>query len=229
MHICLLCIVKENGKFVLLVKLLLVQSRSSSHHHHVFSTTESIWQTRSLTSIRACIARCNRSEVPSRKRPAKIRPLSHHWNGFDQFRVTPPTTSSIDWRNFFTPSAENSTSKLKTWIEKKVQENATSFIEEFYRLVMEIFYSRANVILPLGKNLHRTKSRWKSWWNISTINRRNSRRIFWPNWNNRSRSNWNRKHSSSSVWRFSSKQKIFLDARDFQIERFFFDIKHRLT
>lgn len=135
-----------------------IATATTTKTHSRLSQSPSRMTTRSITSIRACIARCNRPDVTTRKRLAQDLPSNVATPPMKRLRSSQSEMNDDDefdrLKKFLQTFAKEINVELKIWIENKLKENLTLFTDEFYRIVMEIFYSRANVILPFVKNLH---------------------------------------------------------------------------
>lgn len=108
--------------------------------------------TRSLTSIRARIARCNQPSVSTTKRTTTeiISPT--------------PTSKRIKFEKkqndydlinqFLNSFSKEINDKLRESLEQKLHEDLSLFNDNIYRIISELMINKCDMILPLVKQLH---------------------------------------------------------------------------
>ena len=107
-------------------------------------------QTRSLSSIRACIARCNK---PSTTVTTKKRTTT-------ESIISPPPTSKrrkneYDLIEKYLHSfSKEINEELKEFLEEKLHENLSLFIDRFCSIINELLFNKCNLILLQIKKLH---------------------------------------------------------------------------
>lgn len=114
-------------------------------------------QTRSLSSIRACIARCNKPAAGTRKRAAAEQTSVSPPKIPKRMKSTTPNESANNAdpiESFLLSLSKDIHADLTELIERKRNENMTSFYDHVYDLVTELLFSKCDVILPLVKQLH---------------------------------------------------------------------------
>jgi len=115
-------------------------------------------QTRSLNSIRACIARCNQPIKETKKRTTTELISSS----------SPPTSKRIKSqkteenknnsydliKKFLHSFSKEINDELKNILEEKLQEDISLFNDNIYRIISELMINKCDIILPLIKHLH---------------------------------------------------------------------------
>lgn len=112
--------------------------------------------TRSLTAIRACIARSNQAVPVSRKRTAtqsisSLPPIPKR----RKTTKSEPHENEYDRINKFINSfAKQIDEDLKKVLQQKLNEDILSFHDNLYRTFSELMVYKCDIILPLVKTLH---------------------------------------------------------------------------
>jgi hypothetical protein len=111
-------------------------------------------RTRSLTSIRACIAQCNRLTSRTNKRTATttLLPVNNK-----RMKTSQQVTSHDEYdrfRRFLYQSLNEIDDVMRKLIESKLMENTSLFADHIYQLVSELMLNNCDSIVPLVKYLH---------------------------------------------------------------------------
>jgi hypothetical protein len=112
-------------------------------------------QTRSLNTIRACIARCNKPTAIAQKRTAteSISP-SPIPKRVKSTRIEEKKNEYDVFAKFITSSSKEMNDELRKIIEIKLHDDISLLIDHLYRIVSDLMITKCEMILPLVKHLH---------------------------------------------------------------------------
>ncbi|CAF4327943.1 unnamed protein product, partial [Adineta steineri] len=113
-------------------------------------------QTRSLNSIRSCIARCNQPKTITKKRTAtEIISSPPKPSKRIKSTTTQQTHNEYDliikFLNSFSKEINN---ELSQFIEQKLNDDILLLNDNIYRIISELLINKCNMILPFIKQLH---------------------------------------------------------------------------
>ena len=110
-------------------------------------------QTRSLTSIRSCIARCNRpsSKVSQKRSAPEPNPTIVVSK---RQKPSPSNTDTDQLVKFLRVSSNVLNEALKKWIDDKLHGTVSVFLDDFHRAITEMVINRCDIILPFVQRLH---------------------------------------------------------------------------
>ncbi|CAF0787771.1 unnamed protein product [Adineta steineri] len=113
-------------------------------------------QTRSLNSIRSCIARCNQPKTITKKRTAtEIISSPPKPSKRIKSTTTQQTHNEYDliikFLNSFSKEINN---ELSQFIEQKLNDDVLLLNDNIYRIISELLINKCNMILPFIKQLH---------------------------------------------------------------------------
>ncbi|CAF3361589.1 unnamed protein product [Rotaria sp. Silwood1] len=117
-------------------------------------------QTRTLNSIRTCIARCNQPTIVNRKRTATelISELPPIPKRMKSTRTQQQQQNSNEYDliiKFLNSFSKEINDDLQKFLQQKLHEDILLFNDNIYRIFSDLMMYRCNIILPLVKNLHR--------------------------------------------------------------------------
>jgi hypothetical protein len=108
-------------------------------------------QTRSLNSIRSCIARCNQPIKEVKKRTTTELPISKRI----KFQKTEENKNLYNLiTKFLNSFSKEINDELKNNLEEKLQEDISLFNDNIYQIISELMINKCDIILPLIKHLH---------------------------------------------------------------------------
>ncbi|CAF2731689.1 unnamed protein product [Rotaria sp. Silwood2] len=115
-------------------------------------------QTRSLNSIRTCIARCNQPTPVNRKRTAtelisSLPPIPKRMKStrIEQQKYHNEYELIIKFLNSFSKEINDD---LRKFLQQKLHEDILLFNDNIYRIFSDLMIYKCDIILPLVKNLH---------------------------------------------------------------------------
>ncbi|CAF3583627.1 unnamed protein product [Rotaria sordida] len=121
-------------------------------------------QTRSLNSIRTCIARCNQPTTVNRKRTAteSILSLPPMPKRMKSIRIEQQKKNNNNNNNneydliikFLNSFSKEINDDLKKFLQQKLHENILLFNDNIYRIFSDLMIYKCDIILSLVKNLH---------------------------------------------------------------------------
>ena len=131
-----------------------LRSRQPSHR---LSRSPNRMETRSLSSIRARIARCNQPTTIPKKRTTteSISPSSTpSAKRRKPSQIEPKNNESDSIMKFLNSSSKEMSEELKKIVQKKLHENYSVFIDDSYRILMELMKKKCNIKDSLVKQFH---------------------------------------------------------------------------
>jgi hypothetical protein len=113
-------------------------------------------QTRSLNSIRACIARCNQPTAKTTRKRTTTElisppPISKRIKS----RKTEENNNEYDLINqFLNKFSKEINDELGNLLQEKLHDDISLFNDNIYRIISELMINKCDIILPLVKQLH---------------------------------------------------------------------------
>ena len=117
-------------------------------------------QTRSLNTIRSCLARCNQPVTNIRKRTATLAlaPISSAPSTapkrMKSMKIEQSTNEYGSIMKFLNCSSKQINDEVGQMIERKLQEDTSLFNDHIYRITSELMINKCSIILPLVNQLH---------------------------------------------------------------------------
>ncbi|CAF0961905.1 unnamed protein product [Adineta ricciae] len=117
-------------------------------------------QTRSLNTIRSCLARCNQPVTNIRKRTATLAlaPTSSASSTapkrMKSMKIEQSTNAYDSITKFLNSLSKQIHDEVGQMIEQKLQEDTSLFNDHIYRIISELMINKCSIILPLVNQLH---------------------------------------------------------------------------
>jgi hypothetical protein len=115
-------------------------------------------QTRSLNSIRSCIARCNQPKTVTKKRTAtellSSSPPPSNAKRRKSTRIEQNNNEYDLIKKFINSFSKEINDELRNILEHKLNEDILLFNDNIYRILSELMINKCDIILQLVKKLH---------------------------------------------------------------------------